>query len=175
MEEGAAQALAEIRQELQKALERSARDGRQAQRELESLRKDLLALQAELRGCAGDARKLGQAVDILSETAQQLRGDFEALEAETRRAVRQQVAASFTSVESTVLSALESLQEEVLYVTSGSAGPSDAITRPPTASPAPGVRPGGKIIPAEPLFANLRRDETDVEEEESSTDDEEDG
>jgi uncharacterized protein (DUF3084 family) len=156
--------LAAVRQETAGTLDRLSRESRQAQRDLEALRKEVLSLQADLRATSGQGRKLGHVVDAVSGRLQQLRSDLEARNAEMRQLVRQQVSDSFATVESTVLSALEAIQEEIIYGTSASP------QAPPPVRSGPAVRgvttrhTRGNIIAVGPLFPNLHRDEPEHEE-----------
>jgi hypothetical protein len=115
------------------------------------------ALRQEAQAIAGNSR-LNQTVETLSNQLQQLRGDLDGLGVELRESVRQQVADSFLSVESTILAALDAVQEEMLY---GSAQPSGGGT--PFVARRPGPKPGPSggdgerqnIISMGPLFAGV--------------------
>lgn len=158
--------LTAFRAELEETLESLSRDNRKSRRELESLRKDVQSLQADLRSTSADAGKLAQRLESLTAEVQQLRSDFDALDVELQRAVQQRVADSFTTVESTVLSALEAIQEEILYGVSDSPTPSPPSRSAPPTSGSTARGPRENIITVEPLFANLRQEEREHEEEE---------
>jgi hypothetical protein len=110
--------------------------------------------------------KVAQTAESLTRELQQLRGDFDALDVELRESVRQLVADSFSTVESTVLSALDAVQEEILYGASEPSAPSGKTVQPrqkPERRPTTGLsgstggHGGDKIIPMGPLFADLNR------------------
>ncbi len=157
----------EAKQAIEKSLERVARDGREARRELERIRKDLQSLQAELRETAADARRMSEGVGSVTRELEQLRSDSATLDAELRASVRQLVADSYNSVESTVLSALEAVQEEMLYGTAPTPTPPEpARPRAEPARPGSDFDPGdtdSKIIAMEPLFAGLQKPENPAE------------
>jgi outer membrane murein-binding lipoprotein Lpp len=160
LEQAARQQLAEARQAAAGGLDKLARENRELQRELEKLRKDLQALQAELRATGSDTMRAAQSCDGLSKQIEQLRNDFDALDVELRESVRQLVADSYNTVESTILSALDAVQEEILYGTSGLSGPARALPpRPEPSRPAGGSgserRGRDNIIPVGPLFSGL--------------------
>lgn len=166
----ARQQISESREAAQATLDRLAKDGRGARRDLEALRKDLQSLQAQLRGATADNSKVTQSLQSLTRELHQLRGDFDALDVELRESVRQLVGDSFASVESTVLSALDAFQEEMLHGASepsAATRPSRLPQRPSRTSPdfagGPTVRGRGNIITVQPLFADLRRDEKEEE------------
>ncbi|MHC4592108.1 MAG: hypothetical protein ACYS8L_05370 [Planctomycetota bacterium] len=179
LEETIGEQITQSREAAQNRLERLAKDSRESQRELERLRKDVQALQAGLRQAGSDDMKVNRSLESLAKQLQQLRGDFDALDVELRESVRQLVSDSFNTVESTVLSALDAVQEEILY------GASEPSSRPPKGleprqkpdrRPPAGFggaerSPGDKIIPMEPLFAGLHRNEkaAEPEKEEEST------
>ncbi len=167
LEESARTESEDTKQAIEKSLERVARDGREARRELERIRKDLQSLQAELRGTAADARRMSEGVGGLTHELEQLRSDSATLDAELRASVRRLVADSYNSVESTVLSALEAVQEEILYgAAPTSAAPEPARPRAEPPRPASDFDPGdtdSKIIAMEPLFADLQKPEDPVE------------
>jgi uncharacterized protein YoxC len=167
LEEGTRKQLAETRQGATAAVDKLLREHREVQRELERLRKDVQSLQAELRASAADTMKVGQSCEALTKQLQQLRNDFDALDVELRESVRQLVAESLSTVESTVLSALDAVQEEILYGTSGSTGPGKPMpprqepARPSPIFSAPERQSRDNIIPVGPLFMKLRSAETE--------------
>jgi len=167
LEEGTRKQLAESRQGASAAADKLIREHREAQRELERMRRDVQSLQAELRAASADTMKASQNSEALTKQLQQLRSDFDALDVELRESVRQLVADSLSTVESTVLSALDAMQEEIFYGTSGSPRPNKPV--PPRTEP---TRPasvfGGtdrpareNIIPVGPLFVKLHSEESD--------------
>ncbi len=149
----------ERRRENKKTLERLARRSRSNQGDLESLRKDIQELQAELRETAAGAGKVARKVNSLATRLEQIRGDLDAQEAELQRAVQQQVTETFASVESTVLAALESVQEEILYGVSGA--PPQSPRPSPCHKPDAAPGPRDNIIKVEPLFGNIGGEEDD--------------
>lgn len=175
LEEKARRQVEEARQAATAGLDKLARENRELQREMERLRKDVQSLQAELRATGADTMKVGQSCKALTKQLQQLRSDFDALDVELRESVRQLVADSFSTVESTVLSALDAVQEEILYGVSASTPPSKPLpTCPEPSRPVFGGERRGRdnIIPVEPLFANLR---AGAEDEETESEGEPDG
>ena len=166
LENSTQQQVAQVREATEAAVEKVGRESREARRELDRVRNDLQALQAELRGAAGDSRKVSRGVGELTKQLQQLRSDFDVLDVELRESVRQQVANSFTSVESTVLSALEAIQEEIVHGTGAPHGRSTPL-RPDKRHPSPAApftrdatrRTPENIITVKPLFGELRQDE----------------
>lgn len=160
LEGGTNARLAEARESLQGAVDGLRRDLREARGDVEKLRRDVQALQGDLRGTASDGMKVAQTADSLAKQLAQLRSDFEALDVELRESVRQLVGDSLATVESTVLAALEAIQEEMLHEVSEPAGPTSPFgaRRGPSKPYEPGSGRGGRgnIITAEPLFAGLR-------------------
>ncbi len=144
---------------LREALDELAEQTSALQQEAEALRK-------EAGQAASDRRRLSQRLESLTGRLQQLRSEVDAMEVELRQTVRQEVTDSFSTVESTVLAALESVQEEILYGTSTSPSPPPKRTTPPRTGGR--TRTGrGNIITVEPLFTNARhRDESEPDEEE---------
>jgi Sec-independent protein translocase protein TatA len=149
------------REEVDQKLEELGRDDRKTRREVEALKGELKSAQEELHSTAEQLRKAVRNMEALSKRVQQLRTDFDTLDVEVRESVRQQVANSFSTVESTVLSALEAVQEEILYgVTDGDS--SEPPRREPPASPSGGGtarRTRDNIITVEPLFGGKGRGE----------------
>jgi hypothetical protein len=136
----------------------------EAGREVETLRRELQALQEQARATAAEATRAAQTADSLAKQLAQFRSDFDALDVELKESVRQLVADSLTTVESTVLAALEAIQEEILHGVPEPVGPPSPFTtrRGPT-KPAPAFDPAAarrrreNIITVEPLFADLRQ------------------
>jgi hypothetical protein len=162
VEKAAEQCVAQAGQASEAVTSRLAREQREVKREMERFRADLQSLQAELRQTANDTMKAQQSCEALAKRVERLLGDFDALDVELRESVRQLVAESISTVESTVLSALEAMQEEIVYVANGVPEPrengpnrSHTTSRPSGWTPAP-RRTHDNIITMEPLFARLR-------------------
>ncbi len=160
-----------LRQETEASVEKLSKSDRESARETERLRRELQGLQAELReAIAGNAR-LGQAVETLTNQLRQLRGDVDGLGVELRESVRQQVADSFMSVESTILAALDAVQEEMLYgVNQPTGGSTPFSARRTGPKPAPcGEGDRQNIISMGPLFASVsaQRDQGEPAEDEA--------
>jgi len=170
LEENTSGQITETRASHQKAVKEQSR-------ELREVRRELQALQKSLNGTAADASKAAQAAESLARQLAQIRNDFGALDVELRESVRQLVTDSLATVESTVLAALEAIQEEILHgVPAPAAQPTPFGTRrspsKPASSfdPAAGHRRRENIITVEPLFADMRQkgqqaDEADEAEE----------
>jgi len=124
--------VAQAQEAAESALEKVSEESREARRELNRVRKNLQSLQAELRETAADSSKVSRGASALTTQLQQLRKDFDVLDIELRRSVQREVANSFSSVESTVLSALEAIQGEIVY---GTARPSDGGNGQPPEQP----------------------------------------
>lgn len=107
----------EIAEQSRQEAEELKKANREARRKVEKLQGELQSLQSELRQAVEENKRLSHLVEVVSNRLQQVRGDVEGLGVELRESVRQQVADSFTTVESTILSALEAIQEEMLYGT----------------------------------------------------------
>lgn len=158
LEKDADKRIEAVSEEAQASAEKLAKAGRETARELERLRRELQGLQAELREALAGNGRLNQTVETLTGRFQQLRGDFDGLGVELRESVRQQVAGSFASVESTILSALDAVQEEILYGVSRPGGPCTPFpARRPAARPSAPSGDGDRqnIINVGPLFAGL--------------------
>ncbi|MFO7956723.1 MAG: hypothetical protein R6X33_06445 [Candidatus Brocadiia bacterium] len=149
------------REEVEQKLEELSRDDRKTRRELEVVKGEVGAAQEELRETAEQLRKAVRNMEALSKRVQQLRTDFDTLDVEVKESVRQQVANSFSTVESTVLSALEAIQEEILYGVSDGDSSEPPRREPPTPSPGGGTarRTRDNIITVEPLFGGKGRSE----------------
>ena len=168
VESSAAQQIQESREAAEAPLERLAKDSRGMQRELEVMRKELQSLQAQLREASADNRKVARNTESLTQELRQLRNDFDALDVELRESVRRLVADSFTSVESTVLSALDAIQDEIIHPTPGRT-PSQPRSRPVQPAPRltgrPAARGRDNIITVHPLFADLNQGQQEEEDE----------
>jgi len=146
------------RGEAEGRLDKLARGLRGAQRAVESLRTDLQSLQAELRGTGAEGRKLGQAVSRLAEQVRQLQDDMQTLDLKTDESVRRRVSEAFAEVESTVLSALEAVHEEIVRDVSYGSSPESGPTLPGghgDMGPAPGNGSRENIITVSPLFEGM--------------------
>jgi len=154
------QQTAQVRDRAEGGQNRLGGEVREMQKKLEELRKDVQSLQAELRQTRSDALKLSQNVEALTKQMDGARSDFDALDTELRESVRRLVADSFSTVESTVLSALEAVQEEMLSGSGevGAAAPRALPPRPTRHGSSPGGTGASRdnIISAGPLFAGLR-------------------
>ncbi len=146
LEEGMQHQISESREAAEGALDKFARDNRGLHRELEGLRKDLQSLQAELRDSSADIMKVARSTDSLTRRLEQLRSDFDTLDPELRSSMRQLVADSFSTVESTVLSALEAVQEEMLSGMSEPPGPVKPRAGPGTDPPRASAAAGGAAL-----------------------------
>jgi len=164
MESSVRHQISQARESSNEAVARLAKDSRQARRDMERFRGDLQSLQAELRTAAADSGKLGQAVESLSNRLHQIQDDLDGLDVKLRESVRQLVAESFKSVESTVLSALDAIQEEMIAL-----GPRPHATPAPfgphrPSRPQAGTDRNGRSDPhaiIEPLFAGIQNREDD--------------
>ncbi|MHC4479637.1 MAG: hypothetical protein ACYS1C_01505 [Planctomycetota bacterium] len=177
LEEATRRQIAQSREASEEELDRLAEGLEGFRPQLERLRKDVQSLQAELREAASDTMKVGQSTAALGRQLEQLRGDFDALDVELRESVRQLVSESFSTVESTVLSALDAVQQEMLYGVSEASPPPEP--RPPRREkPAPRFGGGGaprtrdNIIEMAPLFAGLRGEEEGDSSQEPTEEDE---
>ncbi len=161
LESSFAQQIRESREAAEATLDQLAKDGHAMQRELEMTRKELQSLQAQLREAGADNRKVVRTAELLTKELQQLRSDFDALDVELRESVRQLVADSFTGVESTVLSALDAIQDEMIRAAPGQRAPSEPRGGPARPAPRLTGRPSGRgrdnIITVHPLFAGLNQ------------------
>jgi hypothetical protein len=151
--------IGHARESSQQTVERLAKDTRQARRDLERLRGDLQSLQAELRTTASGGANAAQSVEELAKRLQQFQGDFDQLDVKLRESVRTLVADSFRGVESTVLTALDGLQQEMLAERPRGATPARTfVPRRRPSRPAPEFGGNGTPHPEtiiEPLFAGL--------------------
>lgn len=174
METAVRHQIGQAQEETQEAVDKAAEDGRQARRDLERLRADLQSLQAELRGAARDSTRVTHSLEALTKRLTSLQDDFNSLDVKLRESVRQLVADSFKSVEATVLSALDAIQEEMLTEPRPASGPSQGGSpfrrsqRPARTNGSNGGANGSKVIVA-PLFG---RDESEGAPAEPQADDE---
>ena len=149
--------LTRMHSELQDSLEAVAQRAGEAQSGLQRLDRTVQRFQADLRQHPSDGRRLSEALAQMHKDLAELRNDLDVVETELRGSVGQFVSDSYKQLEGTVLSALEVLQDEMLRGASKlrRAGDSAPSRRPDGRDSM--RRPSGKIIPAEPLFADLDR------------------
>jgi hypothetical protein len=173
LEQNTSGQITEARELLQGAAEGQARDLREVRREVAKLQRELQGLQKALDDTAADTAKAAQTAESLAKQLGQFRSDFDALDVELQESVRQLVADSLATVESTVLAALEAIQEEILHGVAEPAGPANPFsTRRGPSKPAKSFEPGAgrgrreNIITVEPLFADLRQKGQQAEPEE---------
>jgi len=159
-------AMREVRCELQEAIQQVTNRTSRTQENVQRLDRATQNLQAELRDAVADTRKLAASVDAMRAALDEIRDDFAALDGELRGAISQQVTDSYQKLESTVLSALEAVQDDMFRGTSKLRS---------WQAPAPSHKPAGKfgvrptrdsrrrplskIISAEPLFADAEKAE----------------
>ena len=151
---------AELRGAIDSAVERASR----AQAGLQKLDRAAQSLQTGLRDNACDVGNLSAGLATVHKELQELRSDFEALQAELRGAVGQMVSDSYQQLEGTVLSALEALKDGMLRGGTVPHPPRDHALRPLSdGTPAKDSRrrTSDKIIAAEPLFAGLEKGKAD--------------
>jgi outer membrane murein-binding lipoprotein Lpp len=165
LEESSRQKIGETRENVEASLSRLAADTRELRRQLDAVAGDMEALRGEIAEAASGGAKAAQSIEALTRQLGRLRSDFESLDTELRESVRQLVGESFSTVESTVLSALDAVQEEIVY---GVWEPSDRTRplqpRPTDRQPAPSgprsvSRSRDNIISMAPLFAGLPKKE----------------
>jgi cytochrome c556 len=108
------QQVSQAQESTQEAVEQAAEDGKAARNELDRLRGDLQALQAELRDAAKNSNRMTHNVEALSKRLSALQDEFVSLDVKLERSVKQRVMDSFKDLEATVLSALDAIQEEML-------------------------------------------------------------
>ncbi|MFP4027416.1 MAG: hypothetical protein ACLFWL_06460 [Candidatus Brocadiia bacterium] len=108
------QRLREQREEWDESLTLLSKTAKNAEAGLKKLDATTQSLQAEIRESSSDARKVARNLDDLKKQLLELQDDFQVLEDELEGSVRQMVTDSFHQLESTILSALESVQDEML-------------------------------------------------------------
>jgi len=154
--------LKESHAELRGAVDSAAQRAGQAQAGLQRLERAAQNLQAGLRDNASDARSLSAGLATMRKELEELRSDFEALQAELRGSVGQMVSESYQQLEGTVLSALEALKDGMLRAATVPHSPSAGHGPRPTFDRSSGKdsrrRQPDKIIRAEPLFTVLDKD-----------------
>jgi predicted nucleic acid-binding Zn-ribbon protein len=162
------QKLNRQKQELGASVSSAAQTARAAQEKLQAIEGVLHNVQAKLRERNGDVSSLAKEMETLRSRHAGLSNDFEVLESELQGEVQRSVKNSYRRLESTVLGALEELQDEMLRSTHEIRGRKDGPGR---AHPGTGhhfhtgsaKKSGGngsnKIISAEPLFSEVEHDE----------------
>ena len=164
MEEVLRNELGKLRADLQGALDAAADSASRAHSGLQGLERTVQHFQAQLREHSSDGRKLSEGLAHMRKELSDLRNDLDVVEVELRGSVSQLASDSYKQLEATVLGALEVLQDEMLRAADKLRGSGE---RPASWKPSPSARIGttsgkdsrrrasGKIIPAEPLFAEL--------------------
>ena len=156
------QQVSQAQETTQEAVDQAAEDGRKASRELDRLRADLQALQAELRDTATNSTRMTHNVEALSKRLGSLQDEFTSLDVKLEQSVKQRTMESFKELEATVLSALDAIQEEMVGKPLRRQGePHSTVPFPrPTGmrtenSPRNANGNGGQKVKIEPLFDNL--------------------
>lgn len=176
LEESSRQEIGETRENVEASLAKLAADGREFRRELKALSAEVESLRADLGTTTANGAKVAQGLEAATRQIARLRSDFDSLDLELRESVRQLVGESFSTVESTVLAALDAVQEEIVY---GVSEPSDRPqrfqprrldSRRPPSYGRPPTRGRDNIISVGPLFAELPADGGDGQGEDDETD-----
>ncbi|MDP6106987.1 MAG: hypothetical protein QGI33_00935 [Candidatus Brocadiia bacterium] len=140
--------------------------------ELHGLRQELEQLQVAVREDAATAAALGRRVDALVKAMTGVESEFQTVSGELREKLRQEVADSYQGIESSVLSALEAVRDEMLRETRKLRAARDWGThgRPSTQGRLGGAlyretgrRVPGKIISPGVLFAELDKGQANVD------------
>lgn len=164
LEESSRQKIGETRENVEASLGKLAAEGDEFRQQLDAFGADLQALRDELAETSAHGAKVMQSLEAATKQLARMRSDFDSLDVELRESVRQLVGESFSTVESTVLSALDAVQEEIVY------GISEPPERPPRFQPRrldnrtptsyarPAARGRDNIISVGPLFAGLPPD-----------------
>ena len=150
----AAAQIEQARQENQQSVDQAVAQITHAREELDAVRNEMKALESNLSQAQGGSDKVGRDIEAMNKRLRQMSRDFDSQEARLRDAARKQIAEAGKTIESTVLSALDALHDEMLM-----AGPA-TTTAPPNRSSGgawrgrsgggPAARGGGTII--RPLF-----------------------
>jgi len=119
----AAAQIEQARQENQQSVDEAVAQITHARSELQTVRNELKALESNLSQAQGGSDKVERGIEALNKRLRQMRRDFDSQEARLRDAARKQIADSFKTIESTVLSALDALHDEML-----TAGPATTST-----------------------------------------------
>jgi Sec-independent protein translocase protein TatA len=115
LEETTSEEVGRSQQKAETAVHELTESRRELAGRMSGLREEVESLQARLERGEAELRKLSQSAETMGKRLQQMQDDFDALDVELRESVRQLVADSLSTLESTVLSALEAVQEEILY------------------------------------------------------------
>jgi len=166
----------QLRAEVQAATNATGDKAAHLQESIQKLERAAHNLQAEVRATASDTRKMEAALATFRAGMEEVQNDFSALEGELRSTVNQQVNVSYQKLESTVLSALQAVRDDMLRGASRlrtwqapSPPPPPPITPKLTSNGWKDARrkPGSKIISAEPLFADAEKGDSAASQEES--------
>jgi cytochrome c556 len=114
METSMRQQVSQAQESTQEAVEKAAEDGKKARQELDRLRAELKNLEQELRQASGSSTRVSHNVDALGKRLSTLQDEFASLDTKLEQSVKQRVMESCRDMESTVLSALDAVQEEML-------------------------------------------------------------
>lgn len=162
------QKLSRQKQELSSSVSSAAETARAAREKLQGIEGVLRNIQEKLRDKNSDVSSLAKEMETLRSRHAGLSNDFEVLESGLEGEVQRSVKNAYRRLESTVLGALEELQDEMLRSTHDIRGRKDGPGR---GHPGPGrhfhtgsaKKSGGngsnKIISAEPLFSEVEHEE----------------
>ncbi len=159
--------LSALRAEMEGGIESGAASSRQAEAHMQQLERTVQTLRAELGNSTAELRKLPASLDTLRRQLGEVRNDFEVLEAQLAGSVRKLVADSYQQIEGTVLSALGTVQDEMLRGSSEllasrepkpHGGPRSASRFGERGLKSPRLRGSRKIIPAAPLFPDVNNE-----------------
>lgn len=167
LEESLREELRRQRQDLRSSISSTADTARAAREKLRAIDGSLHDMQAKLRENGSDVSSLAREMEVLRNRHAGLSSDFEVLESELEGAVQRSVNNSYQRLESTVLGALEALQDEMLRAPyegrpvkdragNGRSGAGRPYRRP--SSKKSGGNGATKIIAAEPLFADTEHE-----------------
>jgi uncharacterized protein YoxC len=165
--------LQRSRQDMQNSINSVAHHTDRLLDSFQRLEKTVQNLQTEISKTASDTRKTSAGLAAIHDEVESIKNEFSAVEGELRGAINRQVSDAYQKLESTVLSALEAVQDEMLLGACRLHGwqASRPLTAEASLSRTPKdvrSRSNGKIISAEPLFAEAEkanRSEEDSEEE----------
>ena len=104
----------QLRAEVQAATNATGDKAAHLQESIQKLERAAHNLQAEVRATASDTRKMEAALATFRAGMEEVQNDFSALEGELRSTVNQQVNVSYQKLESTVLSALQAVRDDML-------------------------------------------------------------
>jgi chromosome segregation ATPase len=123
----AAEQIEQARRENQQSVDEAVEQIAHAREELEAVHGELKALEGNLSHAQGGSDKVERGIEAMNKRLRQMRRDFDSQEARLRDAARKQIAESGKTIESTVLSALDALHDEML--TAGPATTSGTSSR----------------------------------------------